>query len=462
MSHSENVNPKIIVDTNIFIHLKDVQDLPWKELFSQAKAIDIVVTSPVISELDDFKVGRNKRKRNRARLALNQIDKASQEHNMRLELRGKPLQINLVIDTQTSPDWSALPKLDPHKHDDQIVAAAIAFGTDAKIVSFDSGPRISARKIGLEAFTPPDTWLLQEEPDDRDEQMRALEKELAVAKARHPQITAGYETGENPKNNILLPIPKLQPLDNGLIDKLTQSFLEVFPRREIPVSPYSALGLLGQSINKTFFTEDDRATYNAAYTTFEGQVRAYFEQLHEHLKKVMRAQKVDYFIENDSPVVAKGLRIEYAVNSDFFLTQDEEDADDIVGSLAFPEAPLPPKLGSHLNHRLAGLDMLPQKRHRDPTKFYWQDRIKYGDQKGAVQCEEFRATERRNSAVWIVGHNGSDNEGEINLKISGSNLAKPISLTARLSMQDTEMKWTDERILKRLPDPLDEILRSFL
>lgn len=84
----------VVVDCNCFIQLRDLKDLPWRDLFPGVKRIEILVTPSVISELDKKKVDTKDRVRNRARAALKLIDAASEADPMRLELRGEPMHIS--------------------------------------------------------------------------------------------------------------------------------------------------------------------------------------------------------------------------------------------------------------------------------------------------------------------------------------------------------------------------------
>ena len=87
MAPAESDNVTVFVDTNCFIQLRDLKDLPWKELFPGGGTIVIVVASVVMDELDTKKHDRNQRVRNRARLALNLINEASRTDGMELSLK---------------------------------------------------------------------------------------------------------------------------------------------------------------------------------------------------------------------------------------------------------------------------------------------------------------------------------------------------------------------------------------
>jgi hypothetical protein len=87
----------LFVDTNCFIHLRDLKDLPWRSLFADARWVEIVVAPIVIEELDRFKVDRDGRRRDRSRKALNLIEAASGEPNFRLSLRDDPIKVSLRV-----------------------------------------------------------------------------------------------------------------------------------------------------------------------------------------------------------------------------------------------------------------------------------------------------------------------------------------------------------------------------
>lgn len=66
------------VDTNRFIHRGDLKDLPRQERFAGAGIIERVVAPVVVDELDQLKMDREGRRRDRARVAQRLIEQASQ------------------------------------------------------------------------------------------------------------------------------------------------------------------------------------------------------------------------------------------------------------------------------------------------------------------------------------------------------------------------------------------------
>src|SRR5437868_11898934 len=134
----------IFVDTNCFIQLRDLGDLPWQELFPQFQSFEIVVVPVVIDELDGLKGRDQRRLRTRANAALTTILEASEQPDWRVTLRHEPFVLSLRIANPPSIDWSRYQTLDPLRQDDQLIAAVLADMTpDPKVLlSHDRGPLI--------------------------------------------------------------------------------------------------------------------------------------------------------------------------------------------------------------------------------------------------------------------------------------------------------------------------------
>lgn len=153
----------LIIDTNAFIQLRDLKDIPWRRVYSEAAQIDLIVIPPVIKELEDFKTGTNDRRRNRARAALKLIDEAMEQDDLALVLRTTGPVVRLVVQRPMPIDWTLFPHLRSSKTDDQIVAAAAASIERAVIFSHDRGPRITGRSMGVEVLKPEEDWHLPPE-----------------------------------------------------------------------------------------------------------------------------------------------------------------------------------------------------------------------------------------------------------------------------------------------------------
>jgi len=67
----------IFLDTNIFIQCREIEQLPWGELFEKEKHIILVIPRTVLEEIDRFKQEGNSRRAKRARKANSFIESNS-------------------------------------------------------------------------------------------------------------------------------------------------------------------------------------------------------------------------------------------------------------------------------------------------------------------------------------------------------------------------------------------------
>jgi len=185
----------LFIDTNAFLQLRDLKDLPWRDLFPNVQAFDLMVAHCVIEELDKQKTGTKKRRRDRARAALKLIENASShEPDFALVLRDDPVRVRVVISRAPLFNWATHPDLDPASADDRLVAEAASFGSGAEVFSHDTGPRIRARTIfKIRAYEPLADWLLPAEQTDDQRKITQLERDLERALSRSPKIVAGFD-----------------------------------------------------------------------------------------------------------------------------------------------------------------------------------------------------------------------------------------------------------------------------
>ncbi|UGY27324.1 PIN domain-containing protein [Bradyrhizobium septentrionale] len=325
----------LFVDTNGFLQVRDLKDIPWIELFPDATAVDLMVAPSVIDELDKHKNGTNQRRRDRARLALSVIDKASLEPGLALVIRAVPIRIRIVISKAQRFNWSNNLNLDPANPDDQLVGAALSFGNVAAIFSHDTGPRIRARIAGLKAYEPNEEWLLPAEQTDDQRTITRLQSDLKRALSPHPSIAAGFKNYNETTSEVQAYWPILVPLESELVERLVADYMAEHPRadvREPQGTLFSAPSMYGISSYQI-------AEYHTNYSNFEGKVRDYFQNLHEYVASAGIVVAVDYWVRNDSNVAAQGLRIEMSLDGEGSLVADREDAAQYIGTIKAPEPP---------------------------------------------------------------------------------------------------------------------------
>jgi rRNA-processing protein FCF1 len=450
----------LFVDTNAFIQLRDLKDLPWPELFPEAKKIDIVVASCVIEELDRFKVSNNARKRDRARLALKLIETASKNNDFSLVVRETPFRIQIVISNTQSPDWTRFPRLDPTKPDDQLVAETATHSADAAVFSHDTGPRIRARLANILAFEPLEDWHLPQEKTDDQRKISEMERRLERALSTYPKILVSLDSVGDCLN-IERTIPILSPIDPHRAERLVAAYLAGYPMERLKPRGDELTLLMGGFFEG--YSEHDIQQYEKDFANFRNRVRDYFESLHEMFARAAHVLSIPYTVKNDSAVSASGLRIETVVTGDAILLSDIDAASQFVGSLSPPNPPKKPERRYPYWARglepSADLTRYLANKSRDPTKFIWFVRPTQGSRSSALQCEDFRATRTFNDEAILLIKESIPFAGVLTLHISATNLPAPVNVVASLAASKRETTWSDESVLNLLPPSVAGLLR---
>ena len=446
----------VFVDTNAFIQLRDLKDIPWQELFPGAKRVAIMVARPVIQELDKHKVSTNSRRRNRARSALKLIDQASAASDRTMLLREAPIHISLTVPRRIEPDWVKLPDLDQNDPDDQLVAAAHAYAEGAILLSHDSGPRISARDVGLPAHEPPQGWLLPLQQSDDQRKIRGLERDLEQALSRYPLVSVAFPQSED-GDPIVLYRYKLPQLPQNIVDGLAYDYINAHPKEHITATVYPFGRPTGVGPG---FTSDDQARYGREYAKFINKVHDYFANLHERLGAVAGIPELLFTISNTGGGSASKLVVSIKVDGDFGLVADQ-DRSDVAGSLELPEAPIP-RMASQDQFRasIAGLQLSPVQANRpiDPTETRWIDRPKIGEVFGSYGCDDFRPGRNYEDSICLWP--GSlPSHGSIQVSASAEHMAE-VSAEREVVIEERVVSWSNITILEMLPKSIREAIAA--
>lgn len=429
----------VFIDTNAFIQMRDLKDIPWQTPFPQATRVEIIVTPPIIKELEDFKTGPNERRRERARAALSLIDQAMESETMAFEWKKGTPSVWLHVSGQTKIDEDRFPQLDLAKTDDQLVAHAATRGGDAFVFSHDRGPRISARLLSVKTLKPEDAWLLPPERSEKDRKIEQLER---AARERYPKIV--LSVGATPAASVECVVPKLPPLKESEVQRKMHLFLAEHPRAPLKRAAGADL-MVGYARSQAVV---DR--YHQKYDAFEQAVRSYFERLHLMVRKAGLIVAVPYTVTNDSGIAAKGLRIETQIEGDAWLTASKDEARQLLTIKALPAPPEVPNPSSVLDIPRRHFDgFAAQAKPRDAVRFYWADRPKMGDTTASLTCEDYHARRSWNDDSVIIAADAAFS-GSLRFHVTASNLPDPIKVSYAVQMVERDAEWDDPVIVDRL------------
>ncbi len=447
----------LFTDTNGFLQVRDLKDVPWKELFPGVKAVDVMVAPSVIDELDKHKTSNNQRRRDRARLALKLIEQASRAPDFALVLRDDPIRVRIVISIAPRFDWSKHPTLDSANPDDQLVAEALSFGNGAAVLSYDTGPLIRARVAKIEAYQPPPIpkWLLPDEQTDDRREIAKLKRDLNHALSQRPNIIAGFKNFDEATSEIRIIVPIVRPLNSQQVDRLAGEYLAKHPRASVLSDNASIAWQVGR------VSEPEAQRYHADYSSFQARVREYYERLHEHVQRIGAVAAIDYSVKNESGVLAEGLRIEFDLEGNGSLIAEREEAPVLLrGLFKIPTPPIEPgsilpTIAPVFHNRPTLQDHL---KPIDPVAFRWFKRPKLGSTHSAHQCQEFRATREYRDTIFAVALDELPTELGLRLHIEAANLPSPVNIAAKVIIAEQAVEWSDPVVQSVLPDHIGELV----
>lgn len=171
----------LFLDTNIFIHFKGFEDIPWKSLLDTDDDVTIVLASIIIREIDSHKDSSKGRVKNKAR-------KISEKLNQIL-LSGQSSRIPLVYCKETPIKDTEKDIFDLSVNDDRFLLNVLHSSfpkEDVYVVSNDTDLLLKAKDLELNILRMDDTYRSSEEPTDEEKELKKVREELARWTERRP------------------------------------------------------------------------------------------------------------------------------------------------------------------------------------------------------------------------------------------------------------------------------------
>jgi hypothetical protein len=183
----------LFLDTNVFMHFTMFDEVYWPSLVEGAHVV-LCVAKVVVGELDKHKTDPrlSRRKRDRVRSVLRKLDAIFESDDGAVR-DGVTLTLFSHPARELAPD-----DLDLSRPDDAFVATAHLYrqanpDLDVRVVSADTGPRASARALGVALVRLPDEWELPPEPDDSEVELRRVRSQLTEIQSRSPRLELRFK-----------------------------------------------------------------------------------------------------------------------------------------------------------------------------------------------------------------------------------------------------------------------------
>ena len=180
-----------IVDTNLFLQCHPLEQLDWTP-WDGFEEVRLIVTSPVLREVDYRKNKGNDRVANRARATSAMFRRMlTAGHKV---FRATNPRVVLSIEPQHTHSPELEQQLNYQERDDQLVGTLYEFsrcheGIDVRLLTHDTTPLFTAQGLGLTGDIIPDNWLLPPESTDAERELLTLRSEVARLRKTEPSFT---------------------------------------------------------------------------------------------------------------------------------------------------------------------------------------------------------------------------------------------------------------------------------
>ncbi|MDR3046567.1 MAG: hypothetical protein LBU51_03010 [Bacteroidales bacterium] len=222
----------IFLDTNIFIHFQSYEQIPWRDIVEDDYRL--VVAPIVLDELDKHKTNPNKKIAGRVKNVLPKIEREQTNAN------------SIMITCLPIPKEATFNQynLSKNQQDHALLSAILEFGElngleDIVFVSYDTGPRMRARQLGISVIQLDDKYLLPEEESQEDKELKKLQKENAELKNNLPDVRLTFEDGEKFKKYEIKPISLTEDEYCAIeLKPIKKAYTPFVAENEIESNPY--------------------------------------------------------------------------------------------------------------------------------------------------------------------------------------------------------------------------------
>ena len=495
-------NLYLFPDTNLFIQCKDLQELDWSE-WEDFEEVHLIVCRPVQREIDDQRKRGNGRVASRARKTYSSLFRAIATRAKDYELiqESGPC-VKLFLEFPSHPDPSLSHVLNYDKPDDEIVGCLHRYKrdhpeADARLLTDDTGPMMTAGGLELEVAVINQVWLLPPENNDTERENTRLKNELIRLKKQEPQFKIRCIDNDGKGIDRLELVHKTyEPLSEDETSKYIEILKDRFPietefNQQVPKSASLLVAFPGQRSHFEPASEEAISNYKSnEYPKWIMECRKILSSIHEALQSREGQPTFRFEVSNegtcpgnDALVVIKA-RGHFKICPPLYEYEDDDSEDDGQNEPSIPSPPTPPRgqwrashtsfsrLFDNLNSRNAyrGLDLpslsVPsissQIPRRDPNGFYYKPtRITEPADSFSLECEQWRhgtGNEPFDGDIYLE-KGVTESSGALECEIHAENLSKPTLKKIPVKI-DVRYVGTKDYVDNLLHHPWHMLLRS--
>ena len=461
----------------MFIQCLPLEQLDWSE-WAEFQEIHLIVCRPVQREIDNQKNRGNGRVAQRARMTYSRFREIiASEHGYQLVTDTGP-QVKLYLESPSLPSRDLKDILDYSKPDDEVVGCLHRFrqeheNEDARLLTHDGGPMMTAKSLGLQFAPIKDEWLLPPEHNASEREVAHLKERISQLEKAEPQFQIRVVDHQEVEiDSISIDYHVYEPMSNDDIAIRIQMLRNRFPlvtdfgsrepsERENP-SPEARI--IGMKDVFTPATDEAIAKYtDQEYPMWIRDCQETLASLHDTLQDEAGHPFFGFAIVNDGTRPGNDTLVNIVAKGNFKICPlPREDDDESKGEgnigLRLPKPPRPPRgrwspVSSSSNRftgrlptlatfpsgilnpfslRMDPSVMLPMRDkgpRRDPNAFYFKpNRPKTPQESFSLECEQWRhgADEEYFEGRISFNFDAEKIEGALLCEIHAENLSKPV------------------------------------
>ena len=463
-------------DTNLFIQCRPLADLDWSE-WDEFEEVHLIACRPVQREIDSQKNRGNDRVAQRARTTYGVFLRIIDSESDFELVRPVGPQVRLYLQGPSLPSEELNGTLDYGKADDEIVGCLHKYrqenpNEDARLLTHDGGPMMTAKSLGIPFIPIKDEWLLPPEHNESEKEVARLKDRVAQLEKSEPQFFVQFEDAQASEIvSVDIEYTVYGPLTSDDISSYIFSLKERFPlahdfgpREPAERQPTGVVRIFAMKEVFTPATDEDIRNYkNKQYPDWLKACEDVLSSLHEILKKEVGQPSFTLMVENrgSRPGIATLVEIEAKGNIMICPPLREDDEESTSHDKQYPKLPLPPRpprgkwtaqssslfalqgvnvplvrdsLSRLLDSPiLGGNTFLPpslaHNSRRDPNAFYYKPNRPTAPTKLlSLECEQWR---HGTGAIYfdgeiVVGTEAGEVRGAIECRVHAENLSTPV------------------------------------
>ena len=319
----------LFADSNLLLHYKSLEQIDWSRL-GDFDNIEVVVCRTVQREIDALKDGRSGRRSDRARKAARTLLKIAQ-HGPQVRREASP-RVVLKLYGASQPKQDLADQLDYSQNDDRIMGYLAQFiadnpSIDARLLTRDSGPVLTAKALCIPYVVVPDDWRLEPEPDDRDRKIQKLELQLQELQDQEPQFQFSCsQQSDTRARHVEIEYKAFRPLEEAERVQLLHHLQNQYPPTVVERNGISA---------KAIFEYEERD-----YPTWKSQCREFFD-LVNCIVQMEHCPELKVSIQNNGSRPATNVLVEIRSSGNFGLSAPVSELREF-GLIPVIERPRPP------------------------------------------------------------------------------------------------------------------------